>query len=340
MKLSDFFFDLPPERIAQNPLPQRDASRLMVLHRREAAIEHQTFSSIREYLQAGDLLILNDTRVIPSRLFGRKQTGGKLEVFFLSAVQETIWKVLIRGKIGRGESFSIAGESLTGTVLEKKTGGRCTVAFSSPEPIEQILETHGNVPLPPYIRHFQSPTTEDKLRYQTVFARHKGAVAAPTAGLHFTEPLLKEIRARGIEIAFVTLHVGFGTFQSVKAEVIQEHTMEPEFYRLSPETLAMIDKVKKQGGRIIACGTTTTRVLESFGQNPDLPAQGWTNLFIYPGFPFKIVDGLITNFHLPGSTLLMLVSAFAGREFILSAYRRAIEQGYRFYSYGDAMLIL
>ncbi|MEW5804498.1 MAG: tRNA preQ1(34) S-adenosylmethionine ribosyltransferase-isomerase QueA [bacterium] len=374
MLLSDFSYDLPQERIAQHPLPKRDESRLMVLHRRTKTIEHRTFSSICEYLRPKDLLVLNDTRVIPCRLFGRKRTGGKLEVFFLRAIEENHWEVLIRGKVKLHESFLIAEGTMqmVGQVTGKKDRGRCTVMFSSTVnnkgdntgdkvdkkgkeakglpvsveqvSVEQVLEAYGQVPLPPYISHFQSPTIEDQDRYQTVFARQKGAVAAPTAGLHFTDSVLNRLRSQGVKIAFVTLHVGLGTFQPVRAEVIQEHRMEAEYYEIPEETLCLIAETKSTGGHVIACGTTSTRVLESLGQNPD-PArqgarQGWTDLFIYPGFSFCMVDGLITNFHLPQSTLLMLVSAFGGRGFVLEAYQQAVACKYRFYSYGDAMLIV
>ncbi|MEW6379026.1 MAG: tRNA preQ1(34) S-adenosylmethionine ribosyltransferase-isomerase QueA [bacterium] len=340
MQLSDFSYDLPPERIAQHPLPHRDASRLMVLHRGTQTIEHRLFPSVCEYLHPQDLLVLNDTRVIPCRLFGQKQTGGRLEIFFLKAVADNRWEVLIRGNLKVNDSFLIAQGALTGRVVEKKGQGRCIASFSGEMTIDQVLEEYGQVPLPPYINHFQSPTTEDRDRYQTVFARQKGAVAAPTAGLHFTDSLLDAIRNQGVQIAFVTLHVGLGTFQPVKAENIEEHRMEAEYYEVPEDTLRKITETKEKGGRIIACGTTSTRVLESLGQNPDLPRQGWTDLFIYPGFTVRMVDSLITNFHLPKSTLLMLVAAFAGRDFVLEAYRQAVAREYRFYSYGDAMLIL
>jgi len=340
MHLSDFSYNLPADRIAQHPLAQRDTSRLMILNRNAGIIQHKTFSSLAEYLQAGDLLILNDTKVIPCRLFGKKKTGGKLEIFFLLAIQENLWEVLIRGKIKIDEPFYLAEGSLIGKIIKKKQGGRCIVTFSGKKSVNQILQNHGQAPLPPYIKHFQSPTQEDKIRYQTIFAENNGAVAAPTAGLHFTKSLLRRIQNKGISVDFVTLHVGLGTFKPVKVETIEDHTIEPEFYSLKRETLQKVRETKKQGGRVIACGTTSTRVLESLGQNPDLPLQGWTDLYIYPGFPFKMVDVLITNFHLPKSTLLMLVCAFAGRDFVLKAYHQAIEEKYRFYSYGDAMLIL
>jgi len=342
MQLSDFSYELPPERIAQYPLPRRDTSRLMILDRKSRTIEHRIFSAICEYLHPHDLLVLNDTKVIPCRLIGQKQTGGKLEIFFLrpTAAENRLWEVLIRGGIRLNEPFLIAQGALIGQVVEKKDRGRCIVTFSGQMGVEQALEEYGQVPLPPYIKHFRSPTNEDRQRYQTVFARQKGAVAAPTAGLHFTDSLLDKIRDQGVQIAFVTLHVGLGTFQPVKTEVIEDHKMEAEYYEIPPETLGKINETKKRGARIIACGTTSVRVLESLGQNPNLPLQGWTNLFIYPGFTMRMVDGLITNFHLPKSTLLMLVAAFAGRDFIMEAYQQAIAREYRFYSYGDAMLIL
>ena len=367
MLLSDFSYDLPPERIAQHPLPNRDESRLMVLHRSTRVIEHRAFPSVCEYLRPGDLLVLNDTRVMNCRMFGQKRTGGKLEIFFLRAIEENLWEVLIRGKVKENEHFLIAEGTMqmTGQVTEKKGRGRCTVMFSGKSTadksttdkrtldkstsdksalgksiVEQVLEEHGQVPLPPYISHFQAPTTEDRDRYQTVFARKKGAVAAPTAGLHFTDSVLEQIRSQGVQIGFVTLHVGLGTFQPVNVEVIEDHKMEAEYYEIPDETLRKISETKSNGNRIIACGTTSTRVLESLGQNPDLAREGWTDIFIYPGFPLRMVDGLITNFHLPKSTLLMLVSAFGGRDFILDAYQQAVACKYRFYSYGDAMLIV
>ena len=347
MLLSDFSYDLPPERIAQHPLPNRDESRLMVLHRSTRVIEHRAFPSVCEYLRPGDLLILNDTRVIPCRMFGQKRTGGKLEIFFLQAREENLWEVLIRGKVKLHDSFLIAEGKMqmTGQVTEKKDRGRCTVMFSDKSTsgkstVEQVLEEYGQVPLPPYISHFQAPTIEDRDRYQTIFARKKGAVAAPTAGLHFTDSVLDRIRSQGVQIGFLTLHVGLGTFQPVSVEVIEDHRMEVEYYEIPEETYRQIGEAKSKGNRIIACGTTSTRVLESLGQNPDLARQGWTDLFIYPGFPWRVVDGLITNFHLPKSTLLMLVSAFGGSDFVLEAYRQAVACKYRFYSYGDAMLIV
>jgi S-adenosylmethionine:tRNA ribosyltransferase-isomerase len=370
--LSDFSYDLPPERIAQHPLPNRDESRLMVLHRSTREIEHRTFPSVCEYLRPGDLLVLNDTRVIPCRMFGQKRTGGKLEIFFLRAIEENLWEVLIRGKVNLNETFLIAegAMQMVGQVTEKKDRGRCTVMFSGKSTwgksisdksisdkstadkstlgksvsgkstVEQVLEEYGQVPLPPYISHFQAPTTEDRDRYQTIFARKRGAVAAPTAGLHFTDSVLDRIRIQGVQIGFVTLHVGLGTFQPVNVAVIEDHKMEAEYYEIPQETLRKIGEAKSQGNRIIACGTTSTRVLESLGQNPDLAREGWTDIFIYPGFPLRMIDGLITNFHLPKSTLLMLVAAFGGRDFILEAYRQAVACKYRFYSYGDAMLIV
>ena len=320
MYLSDFSYDLPEELIAQYPLSPRDSSRLMVLNRHTQRIEQGKFFSIIDYFNKGDLLILNDTKVIPCRLFGEKKTGGKLEIFFLHPVEKDLWSVLIRGKIGLNKSISLAEGNLFGEVIKKGNKGQCLVAFRGDEPVVTILEKFGQVPLPPYIKHFKSPTHDDKFRYQTVFAQKKGAIAAPTAGLHFTRSLLKKIQEKGADIYYLTLHVGLGTFQPVKSNVITDHKMEKEYYSLPPTLLQKIQKMKKEeGARIIACGTTTTRVLESFGQNPDLPEKGWTNLFIYPGFPFKIVDALITNFHLPKSTLHMLVSAFAGKDFIFSA---------------------
>ena len=280
MLLSDFSYDLPPERIAQHPLPNRDESRLMVLHRSTRVIEHRTFPSVCEYLRPGDLLVLNDTRVMTCRMFGQKRTGGKLEIFFLRAIEENLWEVLIRGKVKVNESFLIAegAMQMIGQVTEKKDRGRCTVMFSgkstsdkiatAKSTVEQVLEEHGQVPLPPYISHFQAPTTEDRDRYQTIFARKKGAVAAPTAGLHFTDSVLDQIRSQGVQIGFVTLHVGLGTFQPVSVDVIEDHKMESEYYEIPEETLRKISEAKSNGNRIIACGTTSTTGPGIFGAKP------------------------------------------------------------------------
>ncbi len=353
---SDFDYHLPPERIAQTPIEPRDHARMMVLDRKTGAIEHKHVYDIVDYLRPGDLLVLNDTRVIPARLLGRKETGGQAEVFLLRPLQDGRWEALVRGKnLTPGKRVIIESESQQAVAtIEADLGGpKRVVSFD--QDIDDILEDIGHIPLPPYIHE----TLADPERYQTIYGYKEGAVAAPTAGLHFTGDLLMDLRSRGVQFVYVTLHVGLGTFQPVKEENALEHEMHSEWMEMTNTTARLINDTRLAGGRIVAVGTTSVRVLEtaakiSLGLEPSDPAPpnlvcGWktvsawtgeTNLFIYPGHHFRATDVMLTNFHLPKSTLLMLVSAFAGRETILRAYEEAIEQGYRFFSFGDAMLIL
>jgi S-adenosylmethionine:tRNA ribosyltransferase-isomerase len=360
---SDYHYELPPERIASRPASERTASRLMVIRRDApdpAAPEHATFAELPRYLAAGDLLVLNDTRVIPARLLGvRRQTGGKMEILLVrrsaggpqegtaSGGQEC-WEVLCRPgkKLGPGSRFVLAGGALRGEVLHHTGSGRRQVSLSSTEPgrtVSELVAEHGHVPLPPYIR--RPDDQRDRDDYQTVYARAPGAVAAPTAGLHFTHELLAELGERGVGVARLTLHVGPGTFTPVAVDDVREHVLDPERFELPAETAARIDATRRSGGRVVAVGTTVVRTLESRVEEGATgkrvsPGSGEADLFIHPPFRFRAVDAMITNFHLPESTLLMLVAAFAGRERILAAYREAVERGYRFYSYGDATLIL
>jgi S-adenosylmethionine:tRNA ribosyltransferase-isomerase len=333
---SDFDYDLPPASIAQEPAP-RGESRLLVLDR-AGPERHARVRDLPRLLRSGDLLVLNDTRVIPARLHGRSAGGGKIEILLVEPVGEREWDALVKpGRRARpGARFEI-GEGLAAEVVDKREDGRHRLRFS--EPIEPHLDRLGHIPLPPYIH--RPDTDEDRERYQTVFARQPGAVAAPTAGLHFTAELLAEIAAAGVEIARVTLHVGIGTFKPVSAERIEEHRMERERYEIGEETAAALRRAREAGRRIVAVGTTVVRTLEGAalaGGGEIRAGDGATDLFITPGFRFQVVDALLTNFHLPRSTLLMLVSAFAGRERVLAAYAEAVREGYRFYSYGDAML--
>ena len=343
MHLSDFDFNLPSELIAQSPAEKRTDSRLMVLDCQQTEIKHTRFSSIVDCLLPGDLLVLNDTRVIPARLFGQKVTGGKIEVFLTEQLDSTAteWNCLTKSsrspKVGARISFA---EGLTGEIIAGGELPKHRIRFSSVGNVAQILDRIGHIPLPPYID--RTDTLFDRERYQTVFATKDGALAAPTAGLHFTDEVLTRIASVGVEIRYITLHVGIGTFLPVRVENIPEHKMHEERYCVDVETAAAINEAKQGGRRVVAVGTTVARTLESVwneasGQIDS--GEGKTGIFIYPGYQFKIVDALLTNFHLPRSTLLMLVSAFAGREFVLEAYRQAIEEKYRFYSYGDCMLI-
>ncbi len=312
----------------------------MVLNRKEGKIEHRIFSQLPSYLRAGDLLVLNQTKVIPARLKGVKEgTGGRVELLLLNKVREDEWNVLVRPgrRVRPGTKISIGGGKLRAQITDGGRDGYRLVRFTAEGDFWQILQEVGEVPLPPYIK--RKPEPADKLRYQTVYAQTEGAVAAPTAGLHFTKDLLGKIRAKGVKIGSLILHVGWGTFRPVKSEEITEHRMGSEYYRIPSDLCQEIEEAKSRGGKVYAVGTTTVRALESWGQEGN-PREGWTSLFIYPSFDFRVVDGLITNFHLPRTTLLMLVSAFAGREKVLRAYAEAIRGGYRFYSYGDAMLIL
>lgn len=362
MRTSDFSYDLPQELIAQRPLPSRDASRLLVLGRQDGRVAHQHFPDIVTHLRAGDMLVVNDSRVIPARLYGHKASGGKVELLLLEQLDTTRWQALVGGKkMAVGAAVLLDdGDGLTGTVTAVYEGPLREISFN--QPMDGYLHAHGHTPLPPYIHE----KLDDPERYQTIFARHEGSAAAPTAGLHFTPDLLFALREKGVLLEMVTLHVGLDTFKPVETETISEHVIHTEWARLSPETARRINETKLAGGRLIAVGTTAMRVLEtgalrSAGINGSLrsislrDAQGetssfcpWkpvsafagpTDLFIYPGYKFRAVDALITNFHLPQSSLLMLVSAFAGRENVLAAYATAVREKYRFFSFGDAMLI-
>ena len=340
MKLSDFNYELPQELIAQDPLLKRSDSRLMVLNRATGGIEHRHFSDVIEYLNPGDCLVINDTKVIPARLIGAKEdTGAKIEVLLLKRGADDVWETLVKpGKKARpGARISFGDGLLVGEVMDVVEEGNRLIHFEYEGIFEEILDQLGQMPLPPYITH----QLQDKDRYNTVYAVHSGSAAAPTAGLHFTPELLEEIRAKGVEIAPVTLHVGLGTFRPVKADVVEEHHMHSEYYSVNPETADLINTTRKNGGRIIAVGTTSCRTLES-ASTPDgvlHAGDGWTEIFIYPGYQFHVVDALITNFHLPKSTLMMLVSALAGRDHIMNAYAEAVKDRYRFFSFGDAMFI-
>ena len=340
MKTSDFYYDLPQELIAQDPLEDRSASRLMVLDKKTGKIQHHIFKEIVNYLNPGDCLVINDTKVIPARLYGAKVgTDAKIEVLLLKRKENNIWETLVKpgkkAKIGTKISF---GEGLLiGEVVDIVEEGNRLIQFTYEGIFEEILDKLGQMPLPPYITH----QLKDKNRYQTVYAKHDGSAAAPTAGLHFTPELLEEIRAKGVNIAHVTLHVGLGTFRPVKVEDVTQHHMHSEFYVVEEDQAALINETKKKGGKIISVGTTSLRTLESASTEDGIlkAGSGWTEIFIYPGYRFKIVDRLITNFHLPESTLIMLVSALAGKEHIMAAYEEAVKDKYRFFSFGDAMFI-
>lgn len=339
MNISDFDYFLPEKQIAQVPADPRDSSRMMVLSPKTQTIEHRHFYQLDEYLTDGDVLIFNDTRVIPARLIGvRQPTGGKAEVFLLRQLERDRWEVLVKpGKKMRVGSVIAFGHELSCEVLAHTDFGGRIVKFSYEGIFEEILDRLGTMPLPPYIHE----TLEDPERYQTIYSREKGSAAAPTAGLHFTESLMDRLRKKGVHLGFVTLHVGLGTFRPVQVDEIEDHVMHSEFYSIPTETADLIRMAKQEGRRVVAVGTTSIRTLESAAVDHGMieAKQGWTNIFIYPGYQFKIVDAVITNFHLPKSTLVMLVSAFAGREFTLQAYRTAVEENYRFFSFGDAMLI-
>ena len=342
MRIEEFDYTLPPSLIAQYPSPQRGDSRLMILHRLRGTIEHRAYRDISNYFNPGDLLVLNNTRVLPARLIGKKETGGKIEILLIPSMNgnQREWEVLIKGsgKMKRGARIQFE-QDLYGKLGEVKDG-RGKISFSGQSEIMNTLQRIGHVPLPHYIKRCDEP--QDKDRYQTVFAERDGSIAAPTAGLHFTHSLLQSLRDRGITIATITLHIGIGTFRPVKAMRIEDHRMEAEWVEISEEVRRKIEAAKAQHGKVIAVGTTTTRALESFsdGNGGVNPGHGMTSLFIYPPYRFPVIDGLITNFHLPKSTLIMLVSAFAGKELLMKAYAEAIERKYRFYSYGDTMPIL
>jgi S-adenosylmethionine:tRNA ribosyltransferase-isomerase len=340
LEVKDFYFHLPEELIAQHPLEKRDESRLMVVDKNTGSIEHKKFKDILDYLEPGDCLVLNDTRVLPARLIGTKEnSGGKMEFLLLKRKDKDNWETLVKpGKRAQlGTRFVFGNGALKAEVVGMGEEGSRIVKFEYEGIFEEVLDTLGQMPLPPYIKE----TLEDKERYQTVYSREVGSAAAPTAGLHFTKDLLENIKAKGINIAFVTLHVGLGTFRPVKAEKIEEHLMHSEYYIMTKETAQLINSTKEKGKRVIAVGTTSNRTLETIAdENGRVREQsGWTDIFIYPGYKFKIVDALITNFHLPESTLIMLVSAFAGQDNIMKAYKIAIEDKYRFFSFGDAMFL-
>lgn len=341
MKRQDFYYELPEELIAQDPLENRESSRLLVLDKRSGAISHRIFREVTDYLNPGDCLVINDTKVIPARLIGEKEeTGAKIEILLLKRKENNIWETLVKpGKKARpGTRVNFGGGLLTGEILEIAEEGNRLVQFTYEGIFEEILDKLGQMPLPPYITH----QLKDKNRYQTVYAKHSGSAAAPTAGLHFTQELLQSIEDKGINIARVTLHVGLGTFRPVKAEEIKDHHMHSEFYRIDEAAAEKINKAKENGHKVVCVGTTSCRTIESAAdENGHLEAgSGWTDIFIYPGYKFKVLDSLITNFHLPESTLIMLVSALAGREHVLAAYEEAVRERYRFFSFGDVMLVV
>ncbi len=340
LKTSDFYFELPEEQIAQDPLADRSSSRLMVLHRKTGTIEHRKFKDIVKYLRPGDCLVRNNTKVIPARLFGtREDTGAVIEFLLLKRHEDDVWETLVKpGKKARTGAKVVFGEGeLRGEIIGVQEDGNRQIRFSYEGIFEEILDRLGQMPLPPYITH----KLEDKNRYQTVYARYDGSAAAPTAGLHFTEELFRELEEKGVAVANVTLHVGLGTFRPVKVEDVTEHHMHSEHYFIEPAEAEKINRAKKAGGRIICVGTPSCRTIESAADGDGVlrAAEENTEIFIYPGYRFQIMDELITNFHLPESTLLMLVSALAGKEFVLRAYEEAVREGYRFFSFGDAMYI-
>ena len=340
MKTSDFYFDLPKGLIAQDPLEDRSASRLLVLNKETGEMEHRIFKDIVEYVNPGDCLVINDTKVIPARLFGSKVgTDAKIEILLLKRRENDIWETLVKpGKKARpGTKISFGEGLLMGEVLEVADEGNRLIQFTYDGIFEEILDQLGQMPLPPYITH----QLKDKNRYQTVYAKHDGSAAAPTAGLHFTPELLEQIKEKGVRIAHVTLHVGLGTFRPVKVEDVTAHHMHSEFYVVEEDQAELINRTKAEGGKVVCVGTTSCRTIESAADEQGVlhAGSGWTDIFIYPGYRFKILDRLITNFHLPESTLLMLVSALAGKEHIEAAYEEAVKERYRFFSFGDAMLI-
>ncbi|SEF98683.1 S-adenosylmethionine--tRNA ribosyltransferase-isomerase [Eubacterium ruminantium] len=341
MNVSDFNYELPQELIAQDPLLKRSDSRLMVVHRDTGEIEHKHFSDVIDYLNPGDCLVINETKVIPARLMGvKEETGAVIEVLLLKNKGDNVWETLVKPgkKMKPGAVVSFGNGILKGEVQEVVEDGNRLIKFHYEGIWEEILDSLGEMPLPPYITH----KLEDKNRYQTVYAKNSGSAAAPTAGLHFTEELLQKIEKKGVKIARLTLHVGLGTFRPVKVTTIEEHHMHSEFYMISEECAELVNETKKQGGRIIAVGTTSTRTLESAADDEGYlkACSGWTDIFIYPGYKFKCVNSLITNFHLPESTLIMLVSAFYDREKVLDAYKEAVKEKYRFFSFGDASMFI
>ncbi len=342
LKVDLFDFHLPEELIAQTPLEQRDASRLMVLNKETGSVKHHMFHDLLDYVQEGDCLVLNDTRVLPARLFGTKEdTGANIEVLLLKQTQGDTWETLVKPakRVKEGTVISFGDGRLTAVCKETSDQGGRLLEFNYEGIFYEVLEQLGEMPLPPYIKE----RLDDQERYQTVFAREQGSAAAPTAGLHFTEEMLEQLKEKGVHIAFLTLHVGLGTFRPVSVDDLEEHDMHSEFYQVSEGTAALLNSVREKGGRIISVGTTSTRTLETIATEHNgkfVASSGWTNIFIFPGYKFKAIDGMITNFHLPKSTLIMLVSALAGRENVISAYEQAVAEKYRFFSFGDAMLIL
>lgn len=339
MKVTDFDYELPEELIAQTPMEKRDESRLMVLDRKEQTIEHKHFKDVIDYLEPGDVLVRNNTKVIPARLYGKKETGAKVEFLLLNNMEKDIWECIVRpgNKLHIGAKVIFGDGLLKAEVLDTMPGGTRKVKFHYEGIFNEILDKIGLMPLPPYIHE----SLKEKDRYQTVYAKYEGSAAAPTAGLHFTPELLKKIEEKGIDIANVTLHVGIGTFRPVKEDTVEAHQMHSEHFYIKEEDCEKINKAKKSGHRVIAVGTTSCRVLETIADDNGYvkPTEGDTQIFIYPGYKFRCLDALITNFHLPQSTLVMLVSALAGKDYIMKAYKEAVEQKYRFFSFGDAMLI-
>ena len=341
MKVTEFDYELPEELIAQTPIKKRDESRLMVLNRKEQTIEHKIFKDIIDYLKPGDVLVRNNTKVIPARLYGKKETGAKVEFLLLNNIEGDIWESIVRpgNKLHVGTKVIFGDGILEAEILEVMPGGTRKVEFKYDGIFNEILDKIGLMPLPPYIHE----SLKEKDRYQTVYAKYDGSAAAPTAGLHFTPELLEKIQEKGVEIANVTLHVGIGTFRPVKEDTVEAHKMHSEHFYIKQEDVDKINKAKQEGRRVIAVGTTSCRVLESIAdENTGMvkPIEDDTEIFIYPGYKFKCIDGLITNFHLPQSTLLMLVSALAGKEYIMKAYKEAVKEKYRFFSFGDAMFII
>lgn len=343
MKLDEFDYDLPREAIAQEPFIPRDKCRLLVLHK-QGKIEHRIFREIVNYLQEGDTLVINTTRVVPARLIGRKkETGGKVEIFLLKKITRTRWQCILKPfrKIKHGQEVIFSGTDLEANIIQKGIKNTGIVDFKSSSPLEDSLFKVGQVPLPPYIKRKKGPTPQDEREYQTVYAREPGAVAAPTAGLHFTPELLTEIKKKGVLVAKLILHTGWASFFSLGKQEVKENRLPGEYFNIPPSTAKKVNSCRRRGGKVVAIGTTTVRALETnFSQGNLVSGEGWTELFIYPGYKFKLVDALLTNFHMPRSSLLLLVSAFTGKEKLIRAYKQALAKGYHFLSYGDAMLII
>lgn len=343
MKLDEFDYDLPREAIAQEPFIPRDHCRLLVLHK-NGKIEHRIFHEVVNYLQEGDIILINTTSVLPARLIGnKKETGGKVEIFLLKRIERNRWQCLLKPfkKVKEGKKVIFPETNLEAKIIQKGEKNTGIVDFKSPYPVEDNLFKVGQVPLPPYIKRKKGPTCKDKEGYQTVYAREPGAVAAPTAGLHFTPQLLKEIKRRGVQVAELILHTGWASFFSLEQQEVEKNRLPGEYFKIPPSTAKKVNHCRGKGGKVVAVGTTTVRAVETnFSQGHLLSGEGWTDLFIYPGYKFKIVDALITNFHMPHSSLLLLVSALTGKQELMSAYKQALDEGYRFLSYGDAMLTI